>query len=186
MKIIINEIPKLEKAFEMIVSGADGIGVSDEEKIDKKKELIFYLPPITTSVLTTKSVTPIKIISIAKELNVNTILFEGDIFLDDIALIKEKLPYMKFIKKINIENNDSIKKAIKYKKYVDAVLLNTDIMDKEKIIICQKIIDECDYVLLNAKITKDYFAFVKTLKPYGIVIDYEDNKKINDFIKALK
>ena len=83
MKVIVNNIDKLNDAFEMIVSGADGIGVSiDKEKkldMEKANDLVFYLPPISTSVLVTKSVAPISITSDANNIGVNTILFEGDI-----------------------------------------------------------------------------------------------------------
>lgn len=188
MKIIIDEIDNLETAFNVIVKGADGVGIKINEKtsFEKIKDLIFYLPPISSSMLKTSSVTPIKIVSEAKELNVNTLLLTGDILLDDIALIREKIPYIKIIKKIEIIDNDSLKKAIKYKKYVDAILIETDIMDKEKLIISQKIIDECDYVLLKSYVTLDYLAVIKELTPYGIIIDYKENLKLKEFIKAIK
>lgn len=189
MKVIVNNIDKLNDAFEMIVSGADGIGVSiDKEKkldMEKANDLVFYLPPISTSVLVTKSVAPISITSDANNIGVNTILFEGDILEDDIKLIREKLPYIKVIKKIIVSDKDSIKVAERYKKSVDAILLETDIMSNDNLLLCKKIIDECDYVLFKAEVTKDCFAVVKELNPYGIVIDYNNQEKIKEFIGAI-
>ena len=190
MKVIINGIKKLENAFEVIVKGADGISLSLDDKYalskEKASDLVFYLPPICTSVLTSKLVAPIKIVSDARDLNVNTIMLEGNILLDDIYLIREKLPYIKIIKKITVSDKNSIKEAEKYKQYVDAILLETDIMDNEKLLFCKKIIDDCDYVLFKAFITKDCVAVIKELNPYGIVIDYKENAKIKEFIDAIK
>ena len=186
MKVIINNIEKLNDAYEMIVDGADGVGVSATEDLDKISDLVFYLPPISTSVLTTNAVTPIKITSEAHEIGVNTILFEGSILPDDIAIIREKLPYIKVIKKINVKDKTSIKEAEEYKKVTDAVLLKTDIMDNDNLLLCKKIIDDCDYVLLEVEVTKDYVAVIKELNPYGILINYEGQDRIKEFINAIK
>lgn len=189
MKVIINDIEKLNDAYKLIVDGADGISVSvDSSNFDKEKakDLVFYLPPISTSVLVTKAVTPIGISSDAHYIGVNTILFKGDILTDDITVIREKLPYIKVIKKIIVASKDSIKEAERYKKVVDAVLLETDIMNTDNLILCKKIIDDCDYVLLQAEVTADYLAVIKELNPYGIVINYKGQEKIREFIKALE
>lgn len=188
MRVLINNIEDLNDAFDVIVKGADGVGIAldGRNSLDKANDLVFYLPPISTSSLVTKSVTPIKIVNDAKSIGVNTIEFDGEILVNDIAIIREKLPYIKLIKKIDVVDKISLKTAENYKKYVDAILLDVNIMSVELLTFAKKIIDNCDYVLLKAKVTKDYLAVIKELNPYGIVLDYEENSKLKDFIKAIK
>jgi phosphoribosylanthranilate isomerase len=188
MKVIVNNIKTLNEAYETIVNGADGIGIeiSKELNFDKAKDIIFYLPPIGASILITGNVTPMTIINEAKNLNVNTIIFEGNILTDDIEMVREKLPYIKLIKSLYVNDRHSLKQAEIYKKNVDAILLDTDIMNVDNLKICLKIIEDCDYVLFKAKITKDYLAVIKQLNPYGIIISYNPKDKIKEFIKAVK
>lgn len=190
MKIIIDGIEKLSEAFDVIVKGADGIALTIEGdkalNLEKAKDLVFYLPPISASVLTSKSVTPIRLVNYAKEIGVNTLMLEGNIFTNDIAIIRDKLPYMKIIKLLKVIDKNSLKEAEEYKKFVDALLIEVDIMNNDKLLLCKKIIDNCDYVLIKAKVTKDYLAVLKELDPYGIVIDYDENDKLKSFIKAIK
>ena len=190
MKVIVNGTNSLKEAFEVIVKGADGVGISLDKESgitrEEANDLVFYLPPISSSVLMTNSVTPIKIVDDAKYINVNTLELDGNILINDIAIIREKLPYLKFIKKINVYDKDAIKISENYKKHVDAILLEVDAMDNECLSICKKIIDDCDYVLLMANVSKDYLAVIKELNPYGIVVNYDECKNLKEFINAIE
>lgn len=190
MKIIVKDIKTLKEAFEVIIKGADGVSLTLDRKagitIENANDLVFYLPPVSTSILITESVTPIKIVEDSKKINVNTIQFDGNIFLNDIAIIREKLPYMKFIKKIIVNDKTAVKEAETYKKYVDAILLETDKMDNDKLLICKKIIEECDYVIFSCNVSKDDLALLKELNPYGIEVSYNECEKLKEFKRALE
>ena len=190
MKVIVNNIKTLKEAFEVIVKGADAISINTDKgrgiSVEEANDLVFYLPPISSSILITESVTPIKVTEDAKRINVNTIQFNGDILINDIAIIREKLPYMKFIKKIVVEDKSAIKVAENYKKHVDAVLLETDKMSNEKLLICKKIIEDCDYVIFSCNITKDDLAVIKELEPYGIEVNFDECEKLKEFKRALE
>lgn len=186
MKIIVSNIKSLRDAYEVIVKGADGISFDTENEISKNEEIAFYLPPLASSVLITNAVTPIKVVEEAKRINVNIIQFEGDILINDIAIIREKTPYIKVMKKITINDKETIKIAEKYKKHVDALILEIDKIDASKLQICQKIIDDCDYVILKTNNLEEEISILNELKPYGIIVPYKECKQLKEYKKELE
>lgn len=121
-----------EDALKASILGADYLGFLveisfSEDRITRQeaKNIIKKLPLEVTPVFVTYLQSAKPIIEIAKEINPSVIQLHNDISIEEIGKIRSKLPKIKLTKSISVINENSIKQAKKYEKYVDYILLDT-------------------------------------------------------------
>jgi len=131
-KIKICGITNEEDALKASILGANYLGFLveidfAEDKVTRKqaKSIISKLPLEVEPVFVTYLKKAKPIIEIAKEIKPLIIQLHNDIELEEIGKIRAKLPKIKLTKSISVIDENSIKQAKKYEKYVDFILLDT-------------------------------------------------------------
>ena len=209
-KVKICGITNEEDAVKAALFGADYVGFLveidfAEDKITREeaKELIKKLPLEVTPVFVTWLQKAKPIIEIVKEINPAIIQLHNDITLEEIGKIRRELPKIQITKTISVVNEDSIKEAKKYEKYVDYLLLDTKLKGRKggtgKVHdwrISRKIVKsvKCKVFLAGGLNPDNVKEAIGKVKPYAIDTNNgvklkprkKDHKKLELFIKRAK
>lgn len=200
----INSLSEMKIALD---SGADAIGFLvgithlAEDKIDIPTacELSKRVPPFVSSVAVTHLQTAVDIISLLKQLNVDTVQLHNDIELIEIVKIRKALPYLKIIKSVSITGRESVLIARKYVGYADGIIL--DSRTKERLggtgithdwSISRTIVEESPIpVILAGGLTPDNLReAIETVHPYAVDVNSgvetkqkKDLEKVKQFVQ---
>lgn len=215
MRTKICGIRNMKDAMVAIDAGANAVGFLvgithlAEDKIDKEEaaKIIDALPPFVSTVMVTHLTDKNDIVSLAKELKVNTIQIHDYIPPEDVAYVKNECPYCKIIKAIHvIDREETLAMMHDFEGVCDALLL--DSRTKERLggtgivhdwDISRLVVEKSKIpVILAGGLTQDnVYDAVKKVKPYGVDVNSgveEDGWKskekvekfINDSIRAFK
>jgi phosphoribosylanthranilate isomerase len=209
-KVKICGITNEEDAIQAALSGADYVGFlveidSSEDKVtrDEAKNLIKRLPLEVSPVFVTCLQKAKPIIEVAREINPAIIQLHNDITLDEIGKVRKSLPKIKLTKTISVIDEDSIKEAKKYEKYVDFLLLDSKVNGRKggtgKIhdwSISRKIVKsvKCKVFLAGGLNPDNVKEAIEKVKPYAVDTNSgvklkprkKDYKKLELFIKRGK
>ena len=200
----INSLSEMKIALD---SGADAIGFLvgithlAEDKIDIPIacELSKRVPPFVSSVAVTHLQTAMDIISLLKQLKVDTVQLHNDIDLTEIVKIRKALPYLKIIKSVSITGKESVLRARKYVGYADGIIL--DSRTKERLggtgithdwSISRTIVEESPIpVILAGGLTPDNLReAIETVHPYAVDVNSgvetkqkKDPEKVKQFVQ---
>lgn len=200
----INSLSEMKIALD---SGADAIGFLvgithlAEDKIDIPTacELSKRVPPFVSSVAVTHLQTAMDIISLLKQLKVDTVQLHNDIDLTEIVKIRNALPYLKIIKSVSITGKESVLIARKYVGYADGIIL--DSRTKERLggtgithdwSISRTIVEESPIpVILAGGLTPDNLReAIETVHPYAVDVNSgvetkqkKDLEKVKQFVQ---
>ncbi|CVI70774.1 N-(5'-phosphoribosyl)anthranilate isomerase [Eubacteriaceae bacterium CHKCI004] len=200
----INSLSEMKIALD---SGADAIGFLvgithlAEDKIDIPTacELSKRVPPFVSSVAVTHLQTAMDIISLLKQLKVDTVQLHNDIDLTEIVKIRKALPYLKIIKSVSITGKESVLIARKYVGYADGIIL--DSRTKERLggtgithdwSISRTIVEESPIpVILAGGLTPDNLReAIETVHPYAVDVNSgvetkqkKDLEKVKQFVQ---
>ncbi|MFH7881076.1 MAG: phosphoribosylanthranilate isomerase, partial [Candidatus Aenigmatarchaeota archaeon] len=138
MKVKICGIKTAEELKSVILSGADAVGFisgithksEDAIQPEEVRNLSKLVPPFITPVLVTHLTSLGELFQIIITAQVFTIQLQGDISPENIRLLKQALPYAKFIKAIHVVDRSAIEKAKEYENIVDAILLDSKTSDR--------------------------------------------------------
>ncbi|MEM5855480.1 MAG: phosphoribosylanthranilate isomerase [Candidatus Aenigmatarchaeota archaeon] len=138
MKVKICGIKTAEELKSVILSGADAVGFisgithksEDAIQPEEVRNLSKLVPPLITPVLVTHLTSLGKLFQIIITAQVFTVQLQGDISPENIRLLKQALPYAKFIKAIHVVDRSAIEKAKEYENVVDAILLDSKTSDR--------------------------------------------------------
>lgn len=200
----INSLSEMKIALD---SGADAIGFLvgithlAEDKIDIPTacELSKRVPPFVSSVAVTHLQTAMDIISLLKQLKVDTVQLHNDIDLTEIVKIRKALPYLKIIKSVSITGKESVLIARKYVGYADGIIL--DSRTKERLggtgithdwSISRTIVEESPIpVILAGGLTPNNLReAIETVHPYAVDVNSgvetkqkKDLEKVKQFVQ---
>ena len=181
----INSLSEMKIALD---SGADAIGFLvgithlAEDKIDIPTacELSKRVPPFVSSVAVTHLQTAMDIISLLKQLKVDTVQLHNDIDLTEIVKIRKALPYLKIIKSVSITGKESVLIARKYVGYADGIILDSRTKERpggtgitHDWSISRTIVEESPIpVILAGGLTPDNLReAIETVHPYAVDVN---------------
>lgn len=211
MKVKICGIKTLEELKIVLASGTDAVGFicgvthKSEDAISPKevKYLSKHVPPFVTPVLVTHLTSLGDLLQTITATQVFTIQLQGDISPENVFLIKQVLPYAKFIKAIHVTDRSAITRAKEYEDVVDAVLLDSRTPDRlggtgltHDWEISAEIVKTVKIpVILAGGLTPDNVKkAIKKVKPFGVDVNtgvkdsngYKDPEKVKLFVKVAK
>lgn len=133
VRVKICGITSFEEARMAIGCGADAVGflvglnypTDDEIDAVAAKEIIASLPPFVSSVLVTHRKELDWVVDACQRVGCSTIQLHGDFALEQIPLLRAKLPYARIIKAVHVVDSNSATIAAAVAPRVDAVLLDT-------------------------------------------------------------
>lgn len=99
-----------------------GPGVISDELINQIAKAV--PPPISTFLLTSETSAE-KIISHYKKVFTTTLQLVDELEINEYALLRDQLPWVKIVQVIHVIDKKSVEKAIEVSKYVDAILLDS-------------------------------------------------------------
>lgn len=99
-----------------------GPGVISDELINQIARAV--PPPISTFLLTSETKTE-KIISHYKKVFTLTLQLVDELEINQYAVLRDQLPWVKIVQVIHVIDKKSVEKAIEVSKYVDAILLDS-------------------------------------------------------------
>ena len=131
-KIKICCISSIDESKLAIEYGADAIGLvgkmpSGPGPIEDEliKDIALTIPPPIATFLLTSETKAVNIIDHHKRTFTNTIQLVDELNENEYAIIREALPYIKLVQVIHVVDEYSVEEAIKFSKYVDAILLDS-------------------------------------------------------------
>lgn len=137
VKVKICGVTNLQDALDAATLGADFVGFlveigfsQDKVSLEEAKEIISKLPLEITPVYVTYLQKAEPIIDVAKEIKPGVIQLHNDIDLKEIGKIRKTLKDIQITKTISV-NEDALKEARKFAKYVDYILLDTAVKGKK-------------------------------------------------------
>ena len=133
MRVKICGTKNLNEARMAVSLGADAVGfllgLNDfsEDEVDgaTARHIIARLPPFVSSVLVTHKTDSEWIVEACKQIGCTVIQLHGDFAIDEIPALKEKVPHMRVIKTIHVENAGAVASALAASRWADAILLDT-------------------------------------------------------------
>ena len=209
-KVKICGITNEEDAVKAALFGADYVGFLveidfAEDKVTRQeaKELIKKLPLEVLPVFVTYIQKAKPIIEIAKEINPAIIQLHNDIALQEIGKIRKSLPKVQLTKSISVVDENSLKEAKKYEKYVDYLLLDSKVKGRKGGTgrvhdwgISRKIVKstKCKVFLAGGLNPDNVKEAIDKVKPYAVDTNSgvklkprkKDPKKLELFIKRAK
>lgn len=133
VRVKICGITSFEEARMAISCGADAVGflvglnypTDDEIDTLAAEEIIASLPPFVSSVLVTHRKELDWVVDTCRRLGCSTIQLHGDFAIEQIPLLRSKVPYARIIKAVHVVDSNSVTVAARVAPLVDAVLLDT-------------------------------------------------------------
>jgi phosphoribosylanthranilate isomerase len=133
MRVKICGITELSEAKLCIEVGADALGflvgithlAEDKIKPEVAREIIKKIPPFVSTVAVTHLTGALDIIELCKYINASTVQIHNSMSVDDVVLIRSKMPTLKIIKTFHIDNKVRLDVIDSYLGIVDAILLDT-------------------------------------------------------------
>jgi phosphoribosylanthranilate isomerase len=133
MRVKICGITNEMEAQMAVSSGADAIGfliglnykTFDEINISDAGRIIARIPPFISTVLVTHRTDVDWVEEICKEIGCTTVQLHGNFLLNQIPSLRDKLPYLRIVKTVHVNNESAIENAITTSDYADAVQLDT-------------------------------------------------------------
>lgn len=211
MKVKICGIKTAEELKSVILSGADAVGFisgithksEDAIQPEEVRNLSKLVPPFITPVLVTHLTSLGELFQIIITAQVFTIQLQGDISPENIRLLKQALPYAKFIKAIHVVDRSAIEKAKEYENIVDAILLDSKTSDRlggtgltHDWNISAEIVKTVKVpVILAGGLNPDNVKeAINKVKPFGVDVNtgvkglngYKDPEKVKRFIEIAK
>lgn len=211
MKVKICGIKTAEELKSVILSGADAVGFisgithksEDAIQPEEVRNLSKLVPPFITPVLVTHLTSLGELFQIIITAQVFTIQLQGDISPENIRLLKQALPYAKFIKAIHVVDRSAIEKAKEYENTVDAILLDSKTSDRlggtgltHDWNISAEIVKTVKVpVILAGGLNPDNVKeAINKVKPFGVDVNtgvkglngYKDPEKVKRFIEIAK
>jgi phosphoribosylanthranilate isomerase len=211
VKICANK--RKEDALKAIEYGTDALGFlvgqvhasDDFISAVQAKEIVDALPPFCSTVLVTHIADGKEIVQLAKETNVDTVQLHGVSTRSDVAVIRDKLPYLKLYKAVHIIDKSSVEEAKGWEGFVDAILLDTANVAIDQVggtgrthdwSISARIVQETKLpVILAGGLTPENVAeAIRQVKPYGVDVNsgtkehsgFKDPQKLRAFIENAK
>lgn len=211
MKVKICGIKTAEELKSVILSGADAVGFisgithksEDAIQPEEVRNLSKLVPPFITPVLVTHLTSLGELFQIIITAQVFTVQLQGDISPENIRLLKQALPYAKFIKAIHVVDRSAIEKAKEYENIVDAILLDSKTSDRlggtgltHDWNISAEIVKTVKVpVILAGGLNPDNVKeAINKVKPFGVDVNtgvkglngYKDPEKVKRFIEIAK
>lgn len=213
VKVKICGITNEKDVFHATESGADFLGFivgikNSKENLTKAdaKELIKKLPIEVIPVMVTELTKSNEIIELIKAINPVIVQLHNDIEINEIKKIKRVCPKIRLTKAIHVEEereDNAIKSAKLYERYVDFLLIDTKIKSRiggtgktHNWEISKKIVRNCKKpVFLAGGLTpENIVSAIATVKPYGVDVNsgvrsvprFKDYNKMRIFIERAK
>lgn len=211
MKVKICGIKTAEELKSVILSGADAVGFisgithksEDAIQPEEVRNLSKLVPPFVTPVLVTHLISLGELFQIIITAQVFTVQLQGDISPENIRLLKQALPYAKFIKAIHVVDRSAIEKAKEYENIVDAILLDSKTSDRlggtgltHDWNISAEIVKTVKVpVILAGGLNPDNVKeAINKVKPFGVDVNtgvkglngYKDPEKVKRFVEIAK
>ncbi len=141
MRVKICGITSVEDAIIASKYGADAIGMllglrhksEDEITIEEAESIIAAIPLFVTPVMVTHLTNHGEILEYLEALRITTVQLHDEISVNEILTLKERAPYLKIIKTVHVTGKDSLAKAKKYEKLVDAIELDSINLEEDRI-----------------------------------------------------
>jgi phosphoribosylanthranilate isomerase len=197
MKVKICGITNLDDALQAIGFGVDALGfqvgmrhrTEDEVSPEEAKALVAALPPFVSYVVVTHLVDAESIISLLKLIQkATTVQLHDDIDLKEIYAIREKIPSVRIIKTIPMEDDGSAYPLQKLHNYdnnsgkVDALILDSVNLKEDRIggtgithdwTLSKKMVDNSHLpIILAGGLTPDNVqAAIKSVNPYAVDVN---------------
>ena len=201
----------IEEAFMAVRAGADAVGLivgtryktEDELDAHTASEILTALPPYISAVLVTHLISADEVMEIHQRVPTAVIQLQNDIILREITKIKKRLPHVKLIKAIHVENMSAIEIAKSFASYVDALLVDSRTEDRiggtgmtHDWGISSKIVLQINkpVILAGGLNPSNALEAIRQVRPFGVDVnsgvEFEDGKKdpkkINDFVRLCK
>ena len=201
----------LEEILMAARSGADAIGLivgarhhtEDDLDSDTAAKLLQATPIFTSSVLVTHCLSAEEILNIYKQVPTTTIQLHDDIAIDQVNIIRQRLPGVPLIKAIHVEDETALEEARVFAHFADALLLDSRTEDRiggtghvHDWSISSRIVSSVEKpVMLAGGLTpQNVVEAIKQVKPYGVDVnsgvEFSDGRKnpdkIKDFIRLAK
>lgn len=204
---------RLKDALQAIALGADAVGLlvgqvhtsRDFIAPELAQSIVQKLPVFCSSVLVTQIIDVHEIIDLVKFVGANTLQLHGESASDDVAQIKQALPYIKIIKSIHVIDETSIKDGKKYIGIVDGILLDSINKATGQVggtgkthdwTISKKIVKEykIPVILAGGLTPENVEEAINFVRPFAVDVNsgvknekgYKDYKKLESFIKNAK
>lgn len=135
MRVKICGITSEQEARMALSSGADALGfliglnyrVLDETDTTSAARTIASIPPFVSTVLVTHR-TDVDWVGITcKTIGCTTVQLHGDFPLEQIPILRKKLPYLQIIKTVHVTDKSAIARAVLTSRWADAVQLDTKV-----------------------------------------------------------
>ncbi|MDU9376342.1 N-(5'-phosphoribosyl)anthranilate isomerase [Methanocorpusculaceae archaeon Sp1] len=121
-----------------VAAGADAVGflmgithvTQDAVSCAEAASMIATLPPFIEPVAVTHLQKPTDLIRIARESHCTTLQIQDMVSLEDIAEVREALPYLRIIKAVHVMDASAVDAAKYFAETADAILLDTRTADR--------------------------------------------------------
>jgi phosphoribosylanthranilate isomerase len=205
MRVKICGITNRQEAKMAISSGADAIGfliglnyqVADSIEPVTAEDIISNLPPFISSVLVTHKTNIDWVIETCERINCTTVQLHGDFPLEDIPILRQKIPYLKIVKTVHVTDESAVGQAISTSRWADAVQLDTrtkNLIGGTGIThdwsISSRIVREVDKpVILSGGLNpQNILNAIDTVRPYGVDVnsgvENQDGSKSSDKVRS--
>lgn len=168
-----------------VAAGADAIGflmgithvTQDAVTPREAAAMIATLPPFVEPVAVTHLQRPADLIRIAEESHSTTLQIQDMVTPEDIAEVREAVPYLRIVKAVHVMDASAIATAKYFADAADAILLDTRTADRiggtgipHDWNISAKIVEECSVpVILAGGLTPENVAdAVRRVRPYAV------------------
>lgn len=133
MRAKICGITSMEEARLAIEAGADALGFlvgldypsDDRLSAEEAREIVAGLPPFVSTVLVTHRTEPDWVEAACWKIRCSTVQLHGDYPLEEIPELRQRLPHLKILKAVHVEDEGAVARAREVERWVDAVLLDT-------------------------------------------------------------
>lgn len=193
--------------------GADAIGLVSEVSSftgvlseNQIREITQIIPPSIDGFVLTRLTDSWDLIDLIRNVKNRTIQLVDKLGIGNYLEIRSSIPCVKIVQVINVRGEESIEEAMKVDPFVDAILLDSGIPDKDisesqgtgyihDWSICRQIVElvETPVFLSGGLNTDNIVEAIQTVKPFGVDVcmgvrtdDKLDPDKLHDFISKVK